>query len=65
MPKYSATLPGTQMRITTRRATICALGAIAQRIGRPIKWDPAKEEIIGDEEASRWLDRPRRAPYTI
>jgi len=48
-----------------RTATICALGAIAQRIGRPIKWDPAKEEIIGDEEASRWLDRPRRAPYTI
>jgi len=48
-----------------RTATICALSAIAQRVGRSLKWDPTKEEIIGDEEASCYLDRPRRAPYTI
>ena len=47
-----------------RTATICHLSGIAERLKRPIKWDPAKEEIIGDSEASRWLDRPRRAPYT-
>lgn len=47
-----------------RTATICHLNAIAERLGRPLKWDPAKEEIIGDPEAARWLDRPRRAPYT-
>jgi hypothetical protein len=28
-----------------------------------VRWDPAKEEIIGDPVASRFLDRPRRAPY--
>lgn len=47
-----------------RTATVCHLSGIAERLGRPIKWDPVKEEIIGDPEASRWMDRPRRAPYT-
>jgi hypothetical protein len=46
-----------------RTATICHLSGIAERLKRPIKWDPAKEEIVGDPEASRWMDRPRRAPY--
>jgi hypothetical protein len=46
-----------------RTATICHLNGIAERLGRPIKWDPAREEIIGDAYASRWMDRPRRAPY--
>jgi hypothetical protein len=48
-----------------RTATVCHLNAIAERLGRPIKWDPMKEEIIGDASASRWLDRPRRAPYVM
>jgi len=48
-----------------RTATICHLNGIAERTGRPIKWDPAKEEIIGDAFASLWLDRPRRAPYVM
>lgn len=46
-----------------RTATICHLSGIAERLKRPIRWDPKKEEIIGDPEASRWMDRPRRAPY--
>ena len=48
-----------------RTATICHLSGIAERLKRPIKWDPAKEEILGDTEATRWMDRPRRAPYFI
>jgi len=48
-----------------RTATICHLNGIAERLGRPIKWDPVKEEIIGDDSASRWLDRPRRTPYVM
>ena len=46
-----------------RTATICHLSGIAERLKRPIKWDPAREEIIGDPDAGRWMDRPRRAPY--
>jgi predicted dehydrogenase len=47
-----------------RTATIGHLSGIAERLKRPLKWDPAKEEILADPDASRWLDRPRRAPYT-
>ncbi len=43
--------------------TVCHLGNIAYWLGRPIKWDPKKREIIGDAEASRLLDRPKRAPW--
>jgi predicted dehydrogenase len=46
-----------------RTSTICHLSGIAERLKRPLKWDPVKEQIIGDSFASRWMDRPRRAPY--
>jgi predicted dehydrogenase len=45
--------------------TVCHLGNIAYWIGRTIRWDPDKQEIIGDEAASRWLDRPKRAPWRL
>jgi predicted dehydrogenase len=48
-----------------RTATLCHLGNIAYWLKRPLKWDPEKEEIIGDPEASRWLDRPRRGPWEL
>lgn len=48
-----------------RTATVCHLNGIAERLNRPIKWDPATEQIIGDDFAARWLDRPRRAPYVL
>jgi predicted dehydrogenase len=47
-----------------RTATISHLAGIAERLQRPLRWDPATEEILGDPEAARWIDRPRRAPYT-
>jgi len=47
-----------------RAATVCHLGNIVYWLGRPIKWDPVKEEVIGDPEAARWLDRPKRAPWS-
>lgn len=48
-----------------RSATVCHLGNIALWLGRAIRWDPEKEEIVGDPAASAWLDRPRRAPYVL
>ena len=38
---------------------------IAIRSGRKITWDPAKEEIVGDEEASRRLTRAWREPWHL
>ncbi|UCC97661.1 MAG: Gfo/Idh/MocA family oxidoreductase [Phycisphaerales bacterium] len=48
-----------------RTATICHLSGIAERLGRPIKWDPVEERILDDPAADRWYDRPRRAPYFL
>ena len=41
------------------------LGDIAVRAGRKIVWDWEKEAIVGDAEASRMLQRPLRAPWTL
>ena len=43
---------------------ISTVADIAIRRGRKIVWDPAKEQIIGDEQASRMLARPYREPWT-
>ncbi|MDI9402027.1 MAG: Gfo/Idh/MocA family protein [Limisphaerales bacterium] len=48
-----------------RSATVCNLGNIACRVGRTIKWDPVKEEIIGDEEAGKYLHYQYRAPWGL
>jgi predicted dehydrogenase len=44
-------------------ATACHLANISLRTGRKIHWDARKEEIIGDAEASRMLERPYRKPW--
>jgi len=38
---------------------------IAVRTGRKITWDPVKETILGDAEASRYLSRAIREPWRI
>ncbi|MGD8453399.1 MAG: Gfo/Idh/MocA family oxidoreductase [Phycisphaerae bacterium] len=57
--------PICDVAIGASSVTVCHLGNIAWWLGRPVKWDPAKQEIIGDEAAARWLDRPKRAPYRL
>lgn len=44
---------------------ICALAGIAERLERPLHWDPVKREINGDPEASRFSDYTRRAGYPL
>lgn len=39
---------------------VCHLANIAYWLGRPIRWDPARNEILNDETAARWMDRPKR-----
>jgi predicted dehydrogenase len=46
-----------------RVAIVCHLANISLRLGRKIRWDPEREEIVGDAEAARWLVRPYRAPW--
>ena len=41
------------------------LGLISMLVGRKLKWDARKEQIIGDEEAGRLLTRPYRPPWEL
>jgi predicted dehydrogenase len=54
------------VEVAHRSITICHLGNIAMRLGRKsLRWDPVKEQILGDAEASRMLSRPYRAPWVL
>ncbi len=48
-----------------RVATVCHLGNIAYELKRPLKWDPAKEEFPGDDQAQRMTWRPMREPWRL
>ena len=53
------------VEVAHRTITVAHLGNIAMMLGRAIRWDPNKEEILDDEEASRLLSRPKREPWRV
>ena len=53
------------IELAHRTATVSHLGNIAYGLKRPLKWDPVKEQIIGDPEANCWLDREKRQPWNL
>lgn len=57
--------PIAKVEIGHRTASFCHLGNIAMLLKRKIRWDPDKEEIVGDAEAANMLSRPMRAPWTL
>ena len=44
---------------------ICALAGIAERLERPIHWNPDQRQIKDDPEASRFADYTRRTGYPL
>jgi myo-inositol 2-dehydrogenase/D-chiro-inositol 1-dehydrogenase len=48
-----------------RSCTIVNLAKIAVRLGRPLKFDPAGQRFLGDDEANRLIDEPMRAPWRM
>ena len=57
--------PICDVEIGCRSVTVCHLGNLAYWNHRRLKWDPIKERFIGDEEANKWLDRPKRGPWKV
>jgi predicted dehydrogenase len=45
--------------------TLVHLANASYRLGRTLHFDPAKEQVIGDEEANRLLRGTYRAPYVV
>jgi hypothetical protein len=45
--------------------TACHLSSLAILLKRKLRWDPAKEDFVGDDQASALRSRRQREPYTI
>lgn len=48
-----------------RTGSICHLVNIAMVTGRKIKWDPVREQIIGNADANSMLSGPMRSPWRL
>jgi predicted dehydrogenase len=48
-----------------RAMTTCHLANIAIRLGRKLNWNPETEQIVGDEDANKWLKREARKGYEV
>jgi predicted dehydrogenase len=57
--------PICDVEVGCRSVTVCHLGNIANLLGRPLKWDPAKEEFINDDQANQMRDRAKRTPWHV
>jgi hypothetical protein len=57
--------PICDVEIGARSVTVCHLGNLAYWLDRPLRWNPAAWDFVGDPGASRWIDRPMRAPWTL
>jgi len=53
------------IEVAYRAISVALLGEIAMTTGETIKWDPEKEEIVGNPRAGRLLARPYRKPWTL
>lgn len=51
--------------VAHRSSTLVHLANIAIRTGRKIRFDPERDQIIGDEEANRLVNPPMRAPWHL
>ncbi len=45
--------------------TVCHIGTISTRLGKKLRWDPLKQEFIGDADANKMLSRPMREPWKL
>ena len=57
--------PVADVEIGHRSISVCHLANITRAIGRPLRWDPKREQFVGDDEANRFLDRPRRTGFEL
>jgi len=53
------------VEVGARSVSVCHLGNICYWLNRPLKYNPQTWSFEGDEEANRWLDRAKRAPWYV
>ncbi len=57
--------PVADVEIGHRSVTACHLGVMAYKLGRKIRWDPARERVVGDQEAQALTTKRYRAPWSL
>ncbi len=57
--------PFANIEVGVRATTVACIGNVAYWTGRKLKWDAAKQNFSGDEEANRHLFRPYRKPWDL
>jgi predicted dehydrogenase len=57
--------PICDVEVGCRSVTVCHLGNLAYWHNRRLKWDPAKERFVGDQEANKWLDCEKRSGWKV
>lgn len=57
--------PIVPVEIGHRTCTVCTLGNIAYHLGRPIKWNPAKEKFVNDPEADKLITKNYSKGFSI
>jgi len=55
----------TPVEVAHRSISVALLGEIAMTTKQKIQWDPEKEQIINNADASKMLMRPFRAPWKL
>jgi predicted dehydrogenase len=55
--------PHSDLETSHRVSATCHLANLSLRLGRKLRWDAARQEVVGDAEASALLTRPYRAPW--
>ncbi|NWF82925.1 MAG: hypothetical protein HXY18_03750 [Bryobacteraceae bacterium] len=48
-----------------RSVSVAHLANITRELNRKLRWDPAKEQFVGDSEANGLLTRKRRKGYEL
>ena len=61
----SRQMPVSDVESQHRSVSTCHLGNIALKLGRPLAWDPGKEEFVGDAEANSFVSRPQRKGFEV
>ena len=59
----SRALPSSHEEIGHRSASLGHVVAISFQLKRSLRWDPAQEVFLGDNEANRLRSRARREPW--
>jgi len=57
--------PFRDIELAVNTVMVAHLGIAAYKLQRSLKWDAARQEFPGDEEANRLVDRARREPWQL